>query len=211
MWRSLPAWRRREALLELFRARDNSADADADADSLLMPLLGNRVCRRAFIKLTGTGSYSLSKARSDAARNARSSRPSSDMGNCVLIKNTNKSKLYLDARMWLEWYADSSGEQSPMHIETFLPNRRKSDYYAMYVYNRRDHHEVASIHVFLNAWRCDLPWIRVASSLSKFIRCGVCDYLRDQIDRCPRDKTEYMGALVRRLMLMQLRMLMMML
>ena len=81
----------------------------------------------------------------------------------------------------------------------------------MYVYNRRDCQEVASLNVFLQVWRVDLPWIRVALSLSKFIRCGTCDYLRDQIDRCPRDKTEYMGALVRRLMLMQLRMLMLML
>ena len=136
MWRSLPAWRRREALLALYRARGNNADADAD--SLLMPLLGNRVCRRAFMALTGIGPYSLSKARSDAARNARSSLSSSELGNCLLIKNTIKPKLYLDARRWLEWYADTSGEQSPMHIETFLPNGRKSDYYAMYVYNRRD-------------------------------------------------------------------------
>ena len=82
--RSLPAWRRREALLALYRARGNNADADAD--SLLMPFLGKRVCRHAFMALTGIGPYSLSKARSDAARNARSSLSSSDMGNCLLIK-----------------------------------------------------------------------------------------------------------------------------
>ena len=35
---------RREALLALYRARGNNADADAD--SLLMPFLGKRVCRR---------------------------------------------------------------------------------------------------------------------------------------------------------------------
>ena len=86
LWRSLPAWRRRETLLALYRARGNTADADGDADSLLMPFLGKRVCRRAFMALTGIGSYSLSKARSDAARNARSSLSSSDMGSCLLIK-----------------------------------------------------------------------------------------------------------------------------
>ena len=163
--------------------------------------------------LTGIGSSSLSKARDAAARNALSSLSSRELGNCLLIKNTNKPNMYLDARMWLEWYAETSGEHWPMHIETFLPSGRKSDYYAMYVYSRRDRpsNEVASISTFLEAWRFDLPYIRVASSLSKFIRCGVCDYLRDQIDRCPRDKTEYLGALVRRLMLMQMRMLMMML
>ena len=100
-----------------------------------------------------------------------------------------------------------------MHIETFLPNGLKADYYAMYVYKRRDRpsDEVASLATFLEAWRFDLPYIRVASSLSKFIRCGVCDYLRFQIDQCPRENAEYLSALVRRLMLMQLRMLMLML
>ena len=178
-----------------------------------MPFLGKNVCRRAFLALTGIGSNSLTLARSAAAADKRSSLSGAELGACLSIKNTNRPKLYLDARMWLEHFADSSGEHSPMHIETFLPNGRKSDYYAMYVYNRRDRpsDEVASFATFLEAWRFDLPHIRVASSLSKFIRCGVCDYLRDQIDRCPRDKTEYMGALVRRLMLMQLRMLMMML
>ena len=211
LWRSLPAWRRRETLLALYRQR--GTNADADADSLLMPFLGKNVCRRAFLALTGLGSNSLTRARSAAAADKRSSLSGAELGSCLLIKNTNRPKLYLDARMWLEHFADSSGEHSPMHIETFLPNGRKSDYYAMYVYNRRDRpsDEVASIATFLEAWRVDLPYIRVASSLSKFIRCGVCDYLRDQIDRCPRENTEYLRALVRRLMLMQLRMLMMML
>ena len=88
LWRSLPAWRRRETLLALYRQKGKNADANAraDADSLLMPFLGRRVCRRAFMALTGIGPYSLSKARSDAARNARSSLSSSDMGNCLLIK-----------------------------------------------------------------------------------------------------------------------------
>ena len=82
--RSFLAWRRREALLALCQARGHNADVVAD--SLLMPFLGKRVCRHAFMALTGIGPYSLSKARSDAARNARSSLSSSDRGNCLLIK-----------------------------------------------------------------------------------------------------------------------------
>ena len=35
--------------------------------------------------------------------------------------------------------------------------------------------------------------------MSKFIRCGVCDYLRHQIDICPREHSEYLNALVKRL------------
>ena len=44
-----------------------------------------------------------------------------------------------------------------------------------------------------------LPWVKVAPSLSKSIRCGVCDYLRHQIDICPREHSEYLNALVQRL------------
>ena len=79
---------------------------------------------------------------------------------------------------------------------TYLPKGRKSCYYAMYQRDRAAmHREVAALSTFLIAWRTELPWLKVASSLCKFVRCGVCDYLKNLIDHCPRQSKEYMAAL----------------
>ena len=51
-------------VVALYRALGKNVDADSD--SLLMPFLGRSVCRRVFLVLTGIGSSSLQKARSDA-------------------------------------------------------------------------------------------------------------------------------------------------
>ena len=114
------------------------------------------------------------------------------------MQNTNKPKLCVGARQWLEWYADTAGDHSPMHLETFLPKGRKSCYYAMYVYVRGDR-DIVSLQTFLEAWRHELPMIKIASSLCKLQHCGVCDYLNYQIDCCPQSIYEYLAALIRRL------------
>ena len=122
----------------------------------------------------------------------------SELGMSKLISNTNKPKLYLDARCWLEHYADSAGDHSPIEVETFLPQGRKYCYWVLYVKSRSPAPS-ASLSTFLEAWRIELPWLKVASSLTKLIHCGVCDYLTDQIDNCPRDKADRLSALISRL------------
>ena len=109
---------------------------------------------------------------------------------------TNKPTLYLDARMWLLNYADIAGDHSPMEMVTLLPQGRKSCYYCMYRNNRQTlRQQFASLQTFLEVWRHELPWLKIAKSLCKFIHCLVCDYLKDLIDRCPRSSVEYMHAL----------------
>ena len=103
--------------------------------------------------------------------------------------------------MWLMHYADVAGDHSPMDLVTYLPKGRKSCYFAMYLRDRGSMgREAASLNTFLAAWRTELPWLKVASSLCNFVRCGVfCDYLKDLVDRCPRHSKEYMAALTNRL------------
>ena len=49
-----------------------------------------------------------------------------------LMLSRSHPPLYLDARQWLEHYADTHGEQSSMDCLTFLPAGRKQFYYAQY-------------------------------------------------------------------------------
>ena len=43
-----------------------------------------------------------------------------------VMENTNKAATYLMARQWLEWYADTHAEISPMHGEAYLLAGRKA-------------------------------------------------------------------------------------
>ena len=51
------------------------------------------------------------------------------------MASTNKSAANLGARQWLEWYADSHAERSPMDGKAYLPAGRKAFYYA---HDRKD-------------------------------------------------------------------------
>ena len=201
LWRSLPAYCRRENLIRMCKTMIGKAGCcEGHTDALAYPFLGHLMCKTAFTMLTGVGSWSLSKARSAALEGKASSISMSELNRSLCINDTNKQQLYLDSRMWLMHYADVAGDHSPMDLVTYLPKGRKSCYYAMYLRDRGSMgREAASLNTFLTAWRTELPWLKVASSLCKFVRCGVCDYLKDLIDRCPRHSKEYMAALINRL------------
>ena len=44
--------------------------------------------------------------------------------------------------------------------------------------------QIASLTVFLEAWRTDLPFIVLRSSSGAFTHCGLCDYLTMLIGNC---------------------------
>ena len=171
---------------------------DDDADAFAFPFLGYQVCKAAFLLLTGIGSSSLTAARKAAIAGHELRLSPREKGICQLIRNTNKEKLYLDARRWLLHYAETAGGHSPMDIDTYLPKGRKQCYWAMYVHVRRPE-PYAALSTFCEAWRTELPWLKIASSLTKMIHCGVCDYLSDQIDNCPRSSADRLSALIHRL------------
>ena len=98
--------------------------------------MGIPVCRAAFMRVTGIGASSLTQTRQNTLSGHESSLSCQELGMSRLILNKNKPPLYLDARQWLEHYADTHGEQSPMDCLTFLPAGRKQFYYAQYALAR---------------------------------------------------------------------------
>ena len=58
---------------------------------------------------------------------------------------------------------------------------------------------VADYQVFLQAWRIETPWLVVCKSVSMFVRCGICEYLKLLIDQTPRNQPTLRDALRSRL------------
>ena len=117
MWRCLPPAMRREKLIEMmapsFRShRENLLPGDWEYTDY--SILGHPVCREAFRLITGIGTSSLSKARDPVMKGMVTSCARAELSQWLMIVATNKPKLYLDCRQWLEYYADTHAEQSPI-------------------------------------------------------------------------------------------------
>ena len=197
LWRSLPACLRQEALL-----MNATKDVGAKAHTILASgmvsytFLGYPVCRSALMRLTGIGAWSLTEARRRAESGHKSCSSKQELCNAILIQNTNKPKNYIDARNWLVHYADTHAEKSPISLECYLPAGRKRFYHAFYEHERNTAgRPFASLSVFLSAWRTECPWLVVMKSVSKFVKCGLCEYLKRQIDQTPRNEVQIMAIL----------------
>ena len=117
-----------------------------------------------------------------------------------LMLSGNHAPLFLDARQWLEQYADTHGEHSPMDCLTFLPAGRKQFYHAQYLSARAQQGlEPASLQTFQEAWRIGVPWLVISRTICKFSKCGVCEYLKWLIDRTPRSQRDVMQMYLARL------------
>ncbi len=58
---------------------------------------------------------------------------------------------------------------------------------------------LADYPTFLKAWRQEVPWIILCRSVSMFVRCGVCEYLKLLVEQCPREQDSLRNALKDRL------------
>ena len=58
---------------------------------------------------------------------------------------------------------------------------------------------IASLKVFLEAWRVECPWIIICKSVCMFTKCGLCEYLKVQIDKVPRGLESIREGYIRRL------------
>jgi hypothetical protein len=203
LWRSLPACLRQEALI-VNAKKSTGAGGQArmilDIGRASFTFLGYSVCRIALMKLSGIGSWSLTEARKKADSNQKSCLSRRELGNAILIQNTNKPKQYIDARNWLVHYADTHSDRSPISLECYLPAGRKAFYHAMYEHERKAAGKPsASLSVYLAAWRVECRWLVVMKSVCKFVKCNLCEYLKRQIDMTARTEVWILGILKDRL------------
>ena len=129
--------------------------------------------------LTGLGISSLTAARDSVMRDIMTCHARSEFSQWLDIVATNKPKLYLDSRQWLEWYADTHAEKSPISLMCYLPGLYDRD-------RRSRNQESTQLAVFLQAWHCETPWIVIPRRLGRFLTCALCEWLKLQIDKAPR-------------------------
>ena len=138
LWNSLPRTNRRETLLKfVLETLRNHRGMDGRDEQwrVRYTFLGMPVCKDAFQTLTGTSSFTITEARQGALAGKQSVIPWREWGLSSHITNTNKAASYLSARQWLEHYAATHAEMSPMDDKAYLPAGRKMFYYLHY---RRD-------------------------------------------------------------------------
>ena len=172
----------------------------------MVTFMGVRVCQKAFAMLAGVGASSFLAAKNMASTGHVSAFSRQELLQGMLVKPRNKDPKYIDAREWLEIYADRHAEQSPMTGAFMLPSGRKMLYWLQYEYERYSELGIAArigtpaaYSTFLLAWRKECPHIVVVKSMTMFTRCGLCDFLQNELAKCPRSETKVVEMLKRRL------------
>ena len=202
LFHSLPQPLRKEALMALCKeSYDASQKAVAHAEwKVNYKLLGKELCKNAFLSVTGLGSSSITDARRAVNLGHQSRHTNAELGMGQLLMARSKPEVYMDARQWLTWYAATHADLSPISGEALLPSGRKEFYYGHYVHDRlRLNREHASMKCFYTVWRIEMPWLKVARSLCKFVKCGLCEYLKEQINLCQRSDVTLISMLRSRL------------
>lgn len=124
LWSSLPRDQRLQMILNLMK--DNPG---------VFRFAGVTVCSRAFIKLTKISAGTLQNARNKISQGVVQVWRA-DALSWMTMRNQSKAHRYLDARSWIESYAETHGENSPMSLQVFLPAGRKFFYHSQYEFER---------------------------------------------------------------------------
>ena len=88
---------------------------------------------------------------------------------------------------------------------TYLPWGRRSEYYALYLFERSLDDlahldgQAADQKVFMSAWRREAFHVQIASRTSMFVGCQVCKFLQSLISGTPRDQPSLLETLRHRL------------
>ena len=95
---------------------------------------GSGVCQIAFLALTGISKCMVAQCRDMAVEGKQSFLSAREMGLHASLRKPDGGKVqtYLSARQWLEQYADTHAEMSPMDEKAHLPAGRKMFYYYQY-------------------------------------------------------------------------------
>ena len=165
-------------------------------------VLGKDVCRRAFIGVTGISDSFIAACKADAIQGRASYNAFYDCsfeGQGGPRSNQRKAG-YLDACCWIKEYARTHACQSPITGNYELPAGRKMFYWACYCWDREKHKiEPAALSTFREAWRIECSHVKITTSVNKFTQCGLCLYLKNQMDLCPRANQSLLNALRQRL------------
>ena len=137
LWYSLPAGVRRERLLKAFGdslQQHRQQGGFVEQWRMEFRFLGHRVCQIAFLALTGISKSMIAECREGAIQGKHSFLSAQEMGLHASLRKTDGGKLptYLSARQWLEHYASTHAEMSPMDEKAYLPSGRKLFYYYQY-------------------------------------------------------------------------------
>jgi hypothetical protein len=129
LWYSLPSGARRERLLEVFRdslEQHRRQGGYVEQWRMEFRYLGSPVCQKAFLALTGISKFMLAQCRDGAIQGTRSFLSAREMGLHASLRMTaGRLPTYLSARQWLEQYASSHAEMSPMDEKAYLQSGRK--------------------------------------------------------------------------------------
>ena len=140
LWYSLPATTRRERILKAMRDHSEQHRLQGGFQEqwrMEFKFLGSGVCQIAFLALTGISKHILAQCRDAAVKGKQSFLSACEMGLHASLRKPDGGKVqtYLSARQWLEQYANTHAEMSPMDEKAYLPAGRKMFYYYQY---RRD-------------------------------------------------------------------------
>ena len=124
LWCSLPREKRLQMLMDMMKEKQGE-----------FKFAGIRVCSRAFQKLTGISAGTMQNVRTKISQGVVTISRSNSLS-WLSIRNGSKALRYLDARRWLENYAETHGERSPMSLQIYLPAGRKFYYHSQYEYER---------------------------------------------------------------------------
>ncbi|CAK0805100.1 unnamed protein product [Prorocentrum cordatum] len=180
MWHSLPKHDRAQRLAaeyaQAFEAHTARRMGDSTCFQMQYRIFGRKVCRDAFIALTGMHACTLQDARNLAVGAKMPALPHG-LGSWVC----SRPLTYMNARAWLVAYAKANADTSPMNDRLWLPAGRKQDYFAVYFHDRTsknaDPAHIASQSYFLKVWRQELPWLQLRAASGPFTHCGFCDFL----------------------------------
>lgn len=184
LWQSYPAHSRKELLLKMMRKADGGQ----------LRLMGHAVCTEAFKLVTGIGASTLQEMRCAIANGQVSFHTQKELGNFMEIRCHAKAARYIDARSWLEHYAETHAEQSPTNGMYVLPCGRVKLYHLAYEADRLEEDlthldgKPADLVTFAQMWRTELPFIVISRDQGSFTKCGLCEYLKKLMDSSPRDR-----------------------
>ena len=206
LWHSMPRSVKHETFTAFIRAQyEEYRRKPINEFCVKYSFLGVGCCKQGFLRATGFGSSFLTACRADAIKGRGSYHLMIDQSfdGEGGPRRSQRRAAYLDARAWVKTYARKHASRSPISGVFELPAGKRKYYHAVYCLDREEQApgriEPASLAVFCEAWRLELPQVKVTTRTNNFTQCGLCTFMQLQMDMCPRSNGLLLQSLRRRL------------